>query len=1054
MLIIRTRDNRLVAGLPSWFVLLAVNFTAVFFCSPAWADELNFEQHVRPILREYCLDCHGATESLEGSLDLRLVRLMVKGGDSGSALAAGKPSESLLLQRVESGDMPPGEARVSPEKVDILRRWIEQGAKTKREEPESLGPGIPITEEDRAYWAYQPVQAPRVSIDPNRREQRTPLDTLIQQAMPSGLSFSLDADRWVLIQRLYADLVGLPPTAEQLQRWMNEPASDWYEQLVDTLLATPQYGERWGRHWLDAVGYADSDGFTLADAERAWAWRYRDYVIRSLNSDKPFDRFITEQLAGDELAGAANGDWTEQQIELLTATGFLRMAADGTGSGDNSAEARNKTIADTMQIVGSTLLASSLNCAQCHDHRYDPISHRDYFAIRAVFDPALDWQNWKTPGERLVSLSTAAERQLSADLEVEANKIAAERNQKQTEYMKQALDKELMKYEEPLKAELRLAYETAADKRTAEQKALLDKYPSVNISPGVLYQYLPDAAEDLKKIDQRIAEVRAKKPPESYVMALVEPAGHLPVTKLFYRGDHNQPKQEIAAGKMSVLTGSGIVDPFPADDPNIPTSGRRLALARWLTDTQNPNPLFARAIVNRIWLHHFGRGIVTTPGDFGKLGSQPTHPQVLDWLADYWIRSGWSLKKLHRIILTSTVYRQSSAKNAAGDAIDPANNYYWHKPLMRVDAEVLRDSMLALSGDLDLKQFGPPIPIEEDDTGQVRIASNQPRRSVYAKSRRTQPIAMLQSFDAPVMQVNCDARTTSTVATQSLLLMNNDVVLDQAGKLARKIIGSTPTTMATSLATNIQLPPPIEPMWRYGTGLVNEQTQTVEQFIPLKHFAGSQWQGGPNLPDAEIGWVLLSAQGGHPGNAAHPAIRRWIAPAAGQLTIQGTLAHGSEHGDGVRARVIVGSSAIGTWQAKQGSVPTEIKAFAVEAGQAVDFVIDCIAHETSDSFTWPVTVNIQLPDGNKQTFESTKGFQGPQDDYRSLPFQIIQAWKLIMLREPTQQEFDVCVEFARQQLILLQHEVDRIPTGSTAGIQVVTSLCQTLLGSNEFLYIE
>ncbi len=642
---------------------------------------------------------------------------------------------------------------------------------------------------------------------------------------------------------------------------------------------------------------------------------------------------------------------------------------------------------------------------------------------------------------------------MSADLEVEANKIAAERNEKQAEYMKQALDKELMKYEEPLRAELRSAYETVADKRTDQQKMLLDKYPSVNITPGVLYQYLPNAAEDLKKFDQRIAEVRAKKPPESYVMALVEPAGHAPVTKLFHRGDHNQPKQEIAAGRISVLTGSGISEAFPADDPTVPTSGRRLAFARWLTDSQNPNPLFVRAIVNRIWLHHFGRGIVPTPGDFGKLGSQPTHPQVLDWLADYWIRSGWSLKKLHRIILTSTVYRQSSARNPTGDSIDPANNFYWHKPLMRVDAEVLRDSMLALSGDLDLKQFGPPIPIEEDDTGQVRISANQPRRSIYAKSRRTQPVAMLQSFDAPVMQVNCDARTSSTVATQSLLMMNSDVVLDQASKIAKRII-TTSQVNPQPLATKVQLPPAPEPMWRYGTGLINEQTQAVEQFAPLKHFAGSQWQGGAALPDPEIGWVLLSAQGGHPGNTTHPAIRRWVAPAAGQLAVQGSLGHGSEHGDGVRARVIVGSTVVGSWQAKQGSTPTETAAVHVEAGQIVDFVVDCLAHETSDSFTWPVTLTLQLPDGNKQTFESSKGFQGPQDDYRLLPQQIVLAWQAIMLRQPTQHELDVCVEFARQQLTLLQNEASRIPSGSTAATQVLCSLCQTLLGSNEFLYIE
>jgi hypothetical protein len=483
-----------------------------------------FEKHIHPIFREYCLDCHGAAETPKGGLDLRLVRSMLAGGDSGASLVLGKADESLLLTRISTGEMPPGETRVSPEKVELIRRWIDSGAQTVRTEPESIGPGIPITEEERSYWAYQPITPPVVAIDESNPRVRTPLDSLVLLAMPSGLSMSEDADRLTLIQRVYLDLLGLPPSPQELAKWQSESSPDWYEQLVDELLSSSHYGERWARHWLDAVGYADSDGFTLADTDRPWAWRYRDYVIRSLNADKPFDQFIVEQLAGDELAGPATGDWTERQIEQLTATGFLRMAADGTGSGDNSPEARNKTIADTMQIIGATLLGSSIHCAQCHDHRYDPLSHQDYFALRAVLEPALDWQKWKTPGERLVSLSTAAERQLSAELEVEAQTIAAERDTKQTEYMKQALDKELTKYEEPLQGQLRAAYETAADKRTEEHKGLLDKYPSVNISPGVLYQYLPDAAEELKKFDARIAEVRAKKPQETFVQALVETA--------------------------------------------------------------------------------------------------------------------------------------------------------------------------------------------------------------------------------------------------------------------------------------------------------------------------------------------------------------------------------------------------------------------------------------------------------------------------------------------------------------------------------------------------
>ncbi len=1021
---------------------------------PQTLEQPAFETHIRPILREYCLDCHGAAEKTEGSLDLRLVRFMLNGADSGAILVPGKSHESLLLERIRSGDMPPGEARVSPEKVELIRRWIDAGAKTIRAEPESLGPGIPITEEERAYWAYQPLATPAIGANVAQERVRTALDALILQAMPSGLSMSSDADRLTLIQRVYMDLLGLPPTPEELDKWQQAPSSHWYEQLVDDLLASTQYGERWARHWLDAVGYADSDGFTLADADRPWAWRYRDYVIRSLNADKPFDQFIIEQLAGDELAGPASGDWTESQSDLLTATGFLRMAADGTGSGDNSPEARNKTIADTMQIVGTTLLGSSLHCAQCHDHRYDPLSHQDYFALRAVFEPALDWQSWKTPAERLVSLSTAAERQRSAELEVEAQRISTERAAKQTQYMQQALDKELTKYEDPLKGELRTAYETPADKRTPEHKALLDKYPSVNITPGVLYQYLPNAADDLKKFDAKIAEVRAKKPPESFVQALVEPAGHMPITKLFYRGDHSQPKQEVVPGSLSVLSSSGTPMPFATDDPNLPTSGRRLAFAKWLTDSTAPNPLFVRALVNRVWLHHFGRAIVATPGDFGKLGSAPTHPQILDWLGMQWIESGWSLKQLHRVIMTSTVYRQSSVRHPTGDALDPENKFYWHKPLMRLDAEVIRDSMLALAGELNPQQYGAPIPVEEDDTGQVRIAASQPRRSIYAKWRRTQPVAMLQSFDAPTMQVNCDARPSSTVATQSLMMMNSEVVLEQAAKIARRVIHLPSTDETSALQSRVPLPVAPVPNWQYGTGAIHSETQRVDHFRPLKHFTGTSWQGGPNLPDVEIGWVLLTAQGGHPGNAAHPAIRRWTAPAAGQLTIKGELAHGSEHGDGVRARIATADSIVGQWVATKGSTGTAAKIPRVTAGSSIDFIVECQASETSDSYSWTLVLTLELEDGSQRVFESAKEFQGPQDDYRKLPAQIVQAWQLVLQRPPTQQELDACLEFAHQQLLLLHAEGNRIPTGSTAAMQVLTSICQTLLGSNEFLYIE
>lgn len=1017
--------------------------------------KVYFETHIRPILREFCLDCHGATPNPEGSLDLRLARLMANGGDSGPAIIAGDPENSTLIQKVMSGEMPPGSTRLKEEQIDLLKAWIRTGALTLSPEPEALGPGIPITEQERAYWAYQPLRPVQPPPTDDIDGVRTGLDALIAGAMPEGLSLSPDADRRTLIRRVCANLVGLPPTPEQTEHWMSLPNENWYESMVDELLESTHYGERWARHWLDAVGYADSDGSTLADAQRPWAWRYRDYVIRSFNEDKPFDQFLIEQLAGDELAGPAQGDWTDRQIELLTATGFLRMAADGTGSGDNSPEARNKTISDTLQIVGSTLLASSLHCAQCHDHRYDPISHQDYFAIRAVFEPALDWENWKTPNERLVSLTTAAERESQASIEAAAQVVAAERSGKEAEYMKQALEKELSKFEEPLKSQLKSAYETPTDQRTAEQTALLNSNPSVNITTGVLYQYLPDAAEDLKKFDARIAEIRASKPADRYVQALVEPAGHLPTTRLFHRGDHNQPTHEVSPAGLTVLATDGQAHAFPLDDLNLPTSGRRLAFAGWLTDSNNPNPLLMRALVNRIWLHHFGRGIVATPGEFGRLGAQPSHPELLDWLARQWIDNDWSLKQLHRLILSSSVYRQSSRRYPAAEAIDPENLFYWRKPVLRMDAEVLRDNVLALSGDLCREAGGPPVAVQEDETGQVKIDPGQPKRSIFATWRRSQPVAMLQAFDAPVMNINCDVRASSTVAPQALVLMNGEFILDQSAKIARLVAHSLASNEPSELPCNVTLPEPAPQVWQYGTGLIDEASRRIVDFRLLPHFSGSTWQGGQALPDHQLGWIFLSATGGHPGGPQVPAVRRWVAPEGGLLTIQSILEHPSENGDGVRGRVCCGNAGVvGTWTAKHSSVPIEIKNIPVTQGEPIDFVVDCIQHETSDSFSWPVTLKLSTDQGKVHTFETAKEFRGPPEEFSRLPDMIVAVWLKILQRPPSVSEFEAAVRLVQQQVPMLQEDPSRLPDGQTIGTQVLTNVCQILLSSNEFLYID
>jgi mono/diheme cytochrome c family protein len=1036
-------------------VLVALSLLLENPAHAADQTELTYESHIRPIFREHCFDCHGATQDRKGDLDLRLVRFLLKGGESGAAIVASKPDESYLLDRVRKGEMPPGEKRLPEKHIRTIERWIAAGAKTARPEPESMEPGLGITPEERSFWSFQPIQQVEVPEFSSDARVRSPIDAFILAAMPSGkqIGFSPDADRRTVIKRLFVDVIGIIPSPDEMARWMNDKRENWYELLVDDLLASPHYGERWARHWLDVAGYADSEGYTVADSERPWAWKYRDYVIRSLNADKPFDRFITEQLAGDELAGPRKGDLTAEQIELFTATGFLRMAADGTGSGANNAEARNQVIADTLRIVSTSLLGLSVQCAQCHDHRYDPIPHTDYFALRAIFEPALDWKKWQVPSQRRVSLYTAADRKRAAQIEAEAQKIAAEKSKQQTKYMAQALDQELKKFEEPLRGQLRTAYETPVKKRTPEHRALLDKNPSVNINAGVLYQYLPKAAEELKKFDKRIAETRAKKPKEEFLRTLIEPAGHAPSTYLFHRGDFKQPKQVVEPAGLTVASRAGERQRFKPNDESQPTTGRRLAFAKWLTGGKHP--LVARVLVNRIWMHHFGRGIVATPSDFGKLGVKPTHPKLLDWLATRLMADGWSLKKLHRLILTSTVWRQSSRfapSSLAALEADPTNRFYWRRPVVRLEAEALRDCMLAAAGTLDRTVFGPPIAIKTDDVGQI-IVENQTRRSMYIKMRRSQPVAMLQAFDAPVMETNCEYRPISTAATQSLMLMNGEFVLKQSTQLANR---ATKEAVATKHAALANLPTAASSCWSFGYGEYDEKTKRTGSFAKLPHWTGSHWQGGPKVPDPKLSFAILHANGGHTGGSPKLAvIRRWTAFENGVVDISGTLRHPVANGNGVRGRAVSSRSGLlGESTVHNSKVETAFSKIDVQVGDTIDFITDYNGDLTSDSFSWPVKITTTYTNGNRVEDDSKSGFHGPLPSNDKLPGQAIRVWQLALCREPTDEELQLTFEFLARQIRTMHSKPGKLPKGVSPGQQAITNLCQTLLISNEFLYVD
>jgi mono/diheme cytochrome c family protein len=772
----KTRTTVVVAA-------LSICLTAVR--SPAAEGPLTFERDVRPVFKAYCFECHGGGETLKGKLDLRLRRSVVKGGKSGPALVPHEAAKSLLLERLKSGEMPPGEKKVPAEQISVIERWIAAGAKVVRDEPLTLPPGIDITPDERAYWFFQPLNRPVPPKFAAAEPIRTPIDAFILARLrDKGLSLNPDADKLTLARRVSLDLTGLPPTPEDIQAFIADHLPDAYERFVDRLLSSPHYGERWARHWLDVAGYADSDGDNTNDTVRPYAWHYRDYVIRSFNMDKPLDRFITEQLAGDELVPRPWANLKPDQIELLAATGFLRTAPDATASGGGAAEAQ-QVVADTLKIVGSSLLGLTVGCAQCHDHRYDPIPQTDYYRLRAVFEPALDPAHWRRSSQRRVSLYTDADRARSAAIEADAAKMDQRLNEKQSKYVTAAFEKELTKFPAEQRDKLRSAFQVPDVKRTVDQKKLVALNPKLNISPGVLYQYNQPAADELKKLREEINAKRAQKPIEEFIDVLSEIPGTVPATRVFYRGDYRQLKGEVQPGDLTIAAPEGQRLEIAPRSAGLSTSGRRLALARHLTSGQHP--LVGRVLANRIWLHHFGQGIVETPGDFGVLGRRPSHPELLDWLADELARSRWSLKHLHRLIVTSTVYRQSSQRDEAKARVDSSNTLYARYPVHRLDAEVLRDRVLATVGRLDAKLFGPPLPILEDAVGQPTVAEDKPRRSIYLQVRRTKPVAFLATFDAPTGELNCDRRTSTTTAPQALMLMNSEFILRQAGHFARRL---------------------------------------------------------------------------------------------------------------------------------------------------------------------------------------------------------------------------------------------------------------------------
>lgn len=736
-----------------------------------------FEEQVRPILAERCFRCHGP-ESQKGGLRVDSRSSLLAGGESGPAIAPGKPGESLLVEaiRYESLEMPP-DGQLAADQIAALTKWIEMGAPWPGHDGSVRKPEPPkpkITDEDRAYWAFQPLRdKPPPSVSPDGWVRNDVDRFILAKLHAEGLTPAAEAERRALIRRLSFDLTGLPPSPEDVEAFVADPAADAYERLVDRLLDSPRYGERWARHWLDLVRYAESDGFRQ-DAFRPHAWRYRDYVVRAFNDDKPYDRFILEQLAGDEIA--------PHDPETLAATSYLRHWIYEYNQRDARTQWDNILI-DVTNVTGEVFLGLGVGCARCHDHKFDPILKEDYFRLKAFFTPLLPRDDLPyATGEVRQQHQTqlAAWQQKTAEIrgqidELERPLLVAARQRAAEKFPPDVRD--MLLKDPPQRSPLEHQLAELANRQAKQEVAGVKFASQLKGEPKAKWEQLQ---RELAQFDS----LRPKDLPPAFTVTDVGPVA--PPTLMA----SGREQRAVEPGFLTVLApGAAEIVPPPAGN----STGRRTALARWLT--RPDNPLTARVMVNRIWQQHFGVGLVATASDFGRLGEPPSHPELLDWLARRFIADGWRLKPLHRLIVTSATYRQAAA-HADGELArrkDPENRWLWRMNVRRLDAEQIRDAMLALSGELDLTAGGPSVDL------------HQPRRSIYTRALRNTKDPLLDAFDAADPFTSTDRRNVTTTPTQSLLMINGPWPLKRAEAFAVRLRKQHAADDAAAVAQAYQL---------------------------------------------------------------------------------------------------------------------------------------------------------------------------------------------------------------------------------------------------------
>ncbi|MEO6182204.1 MAG: PSD1 and planctomycete cytochrome C domain-containing protein [Verrucomicrobiota bacterium] len=763
--------------------ILAHNFAR------AGEDFEFFEKTIRPILVDRCYKCHSeSADKIKGGLRLDSKENILKGGESGPAIVPKQPEKSLLIKAIRYTDhdlqMPPKKA-LSSEQIKSFETWVKMGAPDPRVKSASER-SAPKTNEAQTYWAFQPVKNQPPPPIKNKEWVKNPIDQFIlAQLETQKMVPGLRADKLTLIRRATFDLIGLPPTPGEIDNFLSDKSINAFEKIVDRLLASPHYGERWGRHWLDVVRYADTSGCN-SDYPIPAAYKYRNYVIQSFNRDKPFDQFVREQIAGDLMPGAND----EETFERIIATGYLATSRRF-GSRNNEF---HLTIEDTIDNMGKAVLGLSLGCARCHDHKFDPVSSKDYYALYGIFSST----RYAFPGTEIYRhpkdfVPLAIGTNVQFVIEYQEELAALDEKIDKLQEQKRLLEK-------PAKEEKKKAAEVEEEKEELDQEAE-DRLLKIKAE-------LEDAKTRQKKLE-------AHPPPIEKAYAVAE--GKSSDAKIQKKGDPQNLGEKVPRGFLQILGGQQL--------PSAEQGSGRAELAKWLTDPQNP--LTARVMVNRVWQHHFGRGLVETANDFGARGKAPSHPELLDYLATQFQRGGWSIKQMHKLMMLSQTYQTSSVEQPDNSRIDPGNNLFWKFNRRRLDAEQLRDAMLAVSGMLDpTVGMEHPFPKESEwrytqHTPFVAVYDTN-RRGVYLMQQRIKKQPFLEVFDGADPNATTDVRPVSTTPIQALFMMNDPFAHEQADKFAIRI----------ALA-HVETPKRINDAYRlaFGRSASRDELKTAKEYL-------------------------------------------------------------------------------------------------------------------------------------------------------------------------------------------------------------------------------